>query len=480
NPPLFTIVAANKAYLETGGVILQDLEGKGFFDSFLKHRLQRDEKSYQVLVDSFNKVVSTRQQDLLPNLHVEVKDKKGNPKHRYLRIINAPLINEAGELTHIMHILMDISDAIKDVQKKQSAFEFADAQRRKAVQFEERLRLAIESAQLGTWYIELPDQKLTLSLRAKEILGLRPDDNPSVEDLIGQVREDYRQKSRDVLATAILNEEVINYELPVIGHYDKKLRWLKVTGKLYPDYGTNGRISGTAMDITEQKLDDIRKNDFISMVSHELKTPLTSMKAYVQMLMGKASKFAGKFILTSLQKVHNQVEKMRKIIIAFLDVARVQEGKMTLNIQRFDLPAMVKETVEENDVLATRHSVILDLCDSIFINADKEKLMQVLSNLLSNAIKYSPAGSPVKVSCGQKDNMAIVAVKDEGIGIPPKDIGQLFKRFYRVENNYTQNISGFGIGLYLCYEIIKRHNGNIWVESKPNKGSTFYFSVPCN
>ena len=134
--------------------------------------------------------------------------------------------------------------------------------------------------------------------------------------------------------------------------------------------------------------------------------------------------------------------------------------------------------MQETKLTVTSHQIALLPCSSVTIRADQDKIGSVISNFLSNAIKYSPRGVLIEVACKVIDKEVVVSVRDEGMGIKPQHLDKLFDRFYRVETKHTQHISGFGIGLYLSAEIVRRHNGRIWVESEVGVGSTFYFSLP--
>jgi signal transduction histidine kinase len=144
----------------------------------------------------------------------------------------------------------------------------------------------------------------------------------------------------------------------------------------------------------------------------------------------------------------------------------------------FELDELIKEVIDETKTTTSSHSLNFIECDPVEVFADRGKIASVISNLLSNAIKYSPAGRNIEIQCEAKGDQVLVSVKDEGIGVKPQDKERLFDRYYRVTNTNTTHISGFGIGLYLCAEIINYHSGKIWVESEDGKGSTFYFSLP--
>jgi two-component system sensor histidine kinase VicK len=196
------------------------------------------------------------------------------------------------------------------------------------------------------------------------------------------------------------------------------------------------------------------------------------------MLHNKATKDNDSFAAGALEKVNKQVKKMTTLINGFLDISRLESGKIQLNKQHFDLDRLIKEVIAENSFTAGGHTITCQPCDSTPVFADEDKIGSVISNLLSNAIKYSPKGQLVDVRCEVIDNAVRVSIKDEGMGIKPDDMDKLFDRYHRIETKHTAHISGFGIGLYLSSEIVKRHDGRIWAESESGKGSTFYFELP--
>ncbi|MBB6238074.1 signal transduction histidine kinase [Pedobacter sp. AK013] len=219
-----------------------------------------------------------------------------------------------------------------------------------------------------------------------------------------------------------------------------------------------------------------QKNDFISMVSHELKTPLTSISAYVQLMQNR--RLSDPFVVNTLDKVQKQIRKMSSIIGSFLNVSRLESGKIHLNLSHFDLDKVISEVVEDLRLIHSTNQITFVEGEPKLIHADKDKISSVISNLISNAVKYSDWSSTVLVKSVTRGNEVYVSVSDHGIGIQAHDMEKLFDRFYRVENQQTKTISGFGIGLYLSAEIINLHHGKIWAESNYGAGSTFHFSLP--
>jgi len=214
------------------------------------------------------------------------------------------------------------------------------------------------------------------------------------------------------------------------------------------------------------------------MVSHELKTPLTSLTAIVQLANSKLVNSEDSFLVNAMRKANQQVKKMSTMINGFLNISRLESGKIHIDKQDFDMEVLIADVIDDANLTTGTHLIRFEKCQPTLVNADRDKISSVISNYISNAIKYSPKEKPVIVDCYVKGGQVIVSVKDEGMGINAEDLAKIFDRYYRVETNRTRHISGFGIGLYLSAEIIERHKGKVWAESETGKGSTFYFSLP--
>jgi PAS domain S-box-containing protein len=256
---------------------------------------------------------------------------------------------------------------------------------------------------------------------------------------------------------------------------------IDVSLSISPIRDSRGNIIGVskiARDISEKKLEEIRKNDFIGMVSHELKTPLTSLTALIQVLNMKLKAADDPFVTGASEKATVQVKKMAKMINGFLNVSRLESGQLLIEKRKFEMRALIKELIGESQLVFPGSNIRFEAGEEISLNADSDKIGSVISNLIGNAIKYSDRGSPVTVSCNRQGGNVQVSVRDEGIGIDKEHTEKLFERYFRVETTDTRHISGFGIGLYVSSEVIRRHGGRIWVESEPGKGSTFHFTLP--
>ncbi|MEJ2883149.1 PAS domain S-box protein [Pedobacter sp. GR22-6] len=384
-------------------------------------------------------------------------------RFRWLRAIGNLKADPSGTFSAFTGVVMDITEQYLAAREIKRA--------------EENLRMAIEAAGLGTFYINAADRIFVASPKLKQFFGYHGHEEVSYETAINQIHPDYRQQVIDLVESAFSKGTRFDLEYPIIGYYDGKIRWVRGIGEMQHSDGKD-YFTGVLHEITEKKQDEIRKNDFIGMVSHELKTPLTSMKGYIQFLTLKLRKQEDDFILSALEKANTQIGKMTNMINGFLNVSRLESGKIHIDLQHFDLAGLVQEAKEEAQTTMTSHTITFEPVEHTPVYADRDKIGQVIHNLISNAVKYSPQASTINVACIRHNGTAIISVTDRGMGIKTDDLERIFDRYYRVEGSHMYTISGFGVGLYLCAEIIKRHQGKIWAESEFGTGTTFYFKLP--
>ncbi|GAB2685129.1 hypothetical protein GCM10027037_03220 [Mucilaginibacter koreensis] len=390
---------------------------------------------------------------------------KGELKEFFFNYDFTPLQNEAGQVWGLLNTATDVTATVKA--------------RIKAERAEDLFRLSVSSANMGTWHLDAKTNSLTASERTKELFGYLPHEDMPLDAAVTQIAPEYREHVTKAIQAAISAGESYDLEYPIIGHRDKKLRWVRATGKLYTkEDGSMTDFLGTLIDITERKMTEQRKNDFIGIVSHELRSPLTSLNGYIQMLDIKASNQGDELIAGIANKAKRQVDRMRTLITGFLDVARMNEGKIQLHRKRFDMKSLMKLAEEELMATANTHKLVFHAVEHILVDADQDKIEQVLINYINNAVKYSPGESTIRVSCIKENGEVKVCVKDEGMGLAHKDQQRVFERFYRVESEAMQTTKGFGIGLYLCRELVELHGGRAGVVSKLGKGSEFWFSLP--
>jgi len=379
----------------------------------------------------------------------------------------------------LAHHVISRLELKRKVLQLQDAEDIAKQQNVKLRESEDRLRTAIQSAEMGTWSVNLKTDELTISDQTRRLHGIGDRLPLTLNASLSMINPEHRRQVAQQIADAVQTgaQFVVEYELnPMDG---SKTRWLRSTGIVSTDKeGKPERIAGTILDVTERKQDDQRKSDFIGMVSHELKTPLTSLNAYLQMLQAKAKKAEDAFTSGALDKSVKQVKKMRVMINGFLNLSRLESGKLHIDRQVFDMATLIEEMEEEYRDMLNTHRIIFAPTENALVYADSDKVGQVINNFISNAVKYSPLGTIIEVACISDNGWVQVSVKDEGVGVAQEDLDKLFDRYYRVEGKQMENIAGFGIGLYLSAEIIERHVGTIWAESKVGEGSTFYFKLP--
>ena len=223
-----------------------------------------------------------------------------------------------------------------------------------------------------------------------------------------------------------------------------------------------------------------KRDDFFSVASHELKTPVTSLKAYTQLLMMDAAESGDVHTEQILEKMHSQINKLTSLITGLLDSSKVQTGQMAYHKQLFPIGTLIAETIDEIKSQHSEHQLILKSDSNAEICADRERIKQVLKHLLNNAVKYASKSKEIIIELVHHKDKIICSVKDFGHGIVEDEIEKVFDRFYRVTGNNLHTYPGLGLGLYISKEIIQNHSGKMWVESQTGQGSTFYFELPLN
>ena len=216
-----------------------------------------------------------------------------------------------------------------------------------------------------------------------------------------------------------------------------------------------------------------RKDEFLSIASHELKTPLTSIKAFNQLMKRtREEKRLDGFIDKSAEHIY----RLERLINDLLDVTKINAGKMNYSMEPFSFSQLLADSIANMQYNST-HEIILESAPELTFTGDRLRLEQVMNNFLTNAAKYSPNGRAILVNSRLEDDSVIVSVQDFGIGIAPENLDKLFDRYYRVDNT-AMRFEGLGLGLFISSEILKRHQGSFWIESELGKGSTFYFRLP--
>jgi len=374
---------------------------------------------------------------------------------RRVQTYPVPTFDERGELTGAINTLVDITEAVQSEEKQ---------------------------AMLAA-IVDTSDDAIV----SKTLQGIITSWNHSAEKMFGYTEQEAVGKH----ITLIIPPERLTEEEYIIGqiisgnrvdHFEtirmaKDGSRIPISITVSPVVNKSGVIIGAskiARDITERKKADEQRTEFISLASHELKTPLTSIAGYMQILDNftadeKSKKFVG--------KTRQQVNKLTQLVSDLLDVTKIDAGRLHISKEIFDINKVLLDAVELIGHLQHSHQVSINITQPAFVYGNPQRLEQVFINLLTNALKYSPDAREIIVSQEIGNNCVVVSVRDFGIGIPASGIKEIFKRFYKIDE-LTRNLSGLGIGLYISNQIVEKHHGKLWAESKLGKGSTFYVELP--
>jgi PAS domain S-box-containing protein len=380
----------------------------------------------------------------------------------------SPVIDESGKPMGVLVICNETTGKVSAYNELEHA--------------KKELEFTIEAAKLGTWDLDPVTNKLKGNARLKSWFGLSPEDGILLDEAIAVIADEDRERVTEAIQKALQKGSDGNYNVTytIINPIDNAKRTVRAVGKaLFDNNGNAYRFSGTLEDITDEYHLQQRKDEFISVASHELKTPLTSLKASMQILqkLVKTDPASDKLPLF-IDKASNNLNKLLYLMDDLMNVSKIQHGQLALNKTRIDLVELVKDC-SEHAQMDGNHLVIFMGDSELMLYADYRRIDQVVVNLLNNAIKYAPQSDRIEITIEHNADHAKVSVRDFGIGVRPEKLPHLFDRYYRVDSLGVQ-FSGLGLGLYISAEIVRRHGGEIGVESEEGHGSTFWFTLPMN
>lgn len=221
------------------------------------------------------------------------------------------------------------------------------------------------------------------------------------------------------------------------------------------------------------------KTDLLAMVSHELRTPLATIKGYSTMMLDYFARLNSNEKQDYLKSIDHSTDRLAILVDNLLDTSRMEAGLLKLEKHPMSITRLLNTVTTEAKVWVTQHYIVTRLEKDIpRVNLDAKRIRQVLDNLINNAIKYSPPGTKIIITAKKADNEALISINDQGSGIPPEELTNIFDRMYRIEQRLYSGVDGLGLGLYICRRLIEAHGGHIWVESKLGQGSTVFFTLP--
>lgn len=343
---------------------------------------------------------------------------------------------------------------------------------------QKRLNMALKYSKLAVWEMDLQNYKVVRSDTHDVLFGYSSQqENWSIENYLNHLLPEDTQPFKDTIETGSKGS-LINFKAR-IKKLDQTVIWINLVGKAELNAeGEPYKLLGTIKDITKDKIDERHKDEFISTISHELKTPITSIKAQVQILERKFIAASDVAVSLMLKRMNLQINRLNILIRDLLDVGRIDEQVLPLHQDEFLFNDMVEDTVNEIQRTTVTHRLLIKTTEIIPCQGDRGRISQILANLLTNAIKYSPGKNKIIITFREQNQQIVCTVQDFGIGIPIEKQPHIFERFYRAAGIQNNVISGLGLGLYISTELIKRLKGTIGLESTPGEGSTFYFTVP--
>jgi PAS domain S-box-containing protein len=393
----------------------------------------------------------------------------------------SPIRDSSGRVVGMSSISRDISERRRSEAERERLLEEIDSEQR-------FFQAVVDSAPVGIVVLRAPDYACeAFNSMAQVVSG----NNLQLGKPYADIWPEARQSCLSIFDEVVRTGEphyAPDVPIQIQPSNDPSPREAYFTLVTVPFVGREGRgdaVLRLAIETTEevktrqriQELDRL-KDEFITIAAHELRTPLTSLKGYTQTATRHLRHLEeAEAARKALGIINTQADRMTMLVTQLLDVSRIQAGKLEFQLRPIELVGLAAETVEQLQTSTERHHLSFKGEAPITVFADAERVQQVLFNLIHNAIKYSPRGGDIQVSLLQDGERALVAVADRGSGISFDDQARVFERFFR-GTTPSQGAGGLGLGLYICKDIVGRLGGRIWVESVPEKGSTFYFTLP--
>jgi signal transduction histidine kinase len=338
----------------------------------------------------------------------------------------------------------------------------------------ERLQSAIASLKSGTWTFDISTNSLMVCGRCKELIPALKVTGSIIEGQEVIANSDHVLES---FYKALTTHTAFDIEVSVSAVNNHDPKWLRITGTTnLSRSNVVPKMHGSIEDISCRKQLEILRQDYLAIASHDLRSPLSVIKLYIQLCEREAYKQGNHLVQEMLKKSGLQVDKMNSMLECYLESPATDAG--TYFPECFVIQDVFEEMIHDLRLLYPGHHISLKPDTGIMVFADRGKIGQVVQNLLSNAIKFSSQSEAITIKFQRLKCYVQVEICDHGIGIKPADQEKIFDRFYRAERVNDMPIKGYGIGLFLTKQIIKQHHGDIWLKSAINKGSTFYFTLP--
>jgi len=389
-------------------------------------------------------------------------ERNGQMEECYFNYVYKPLLNELGEVHSIMIVANEVTSQILDRMALEDN--------------SERLNIALMAGKLGSYDLNLDTGKMETSLQCKLNFGLQADDKLDMEELFAAILPKHREQVNQKIQQAIQHKTFYSAEYQ-ISCPDGSTRWIHANGlPRYDQHGKALRMLGVTQDITLKKEADQRRDDFLSIASHELKTPITSLKGNIQLLDKIKASLASPMAETLIVSAKRGVDKLTSMVEDLLNINRYTEGKLSLKKNHFR-PWQLFEHCCGQVRTDDRYELVLEGDSELMVHADEQRIDQVINNFVENAVKYAPKSEKIYLKVQRVDAQARISVRDTGPGIPQDQLPHLFERYWRADSS-SRDYSGLGLGLFICAEIVRNHGGQIGADSELGEGTEFWLTLP--
>ncbi|WDF45849.1 ATP-binding protein [Chryseobacterium sp. KACC 21268] len=381
---------------------------------------------------------------------------------RYLNFVYKPISDATGKSYAILIVAIDVTDQVNS--------------RESVNEINTRLQIAMDASSLGSTEVNVATGIMQSTDQFKRNYGFSPEEDFTYADLFEAMLPEHHERVKGLVQEAMRTNGIYKTEYPIKWR-DGSLHWIEAHGRpRYNKEGVADRMVGMTADITEKKMFEQRKDDFLSIASHELKTPLTILKASIQLLDRLKDKPFSATHSKLIDQSSKSVETMVVLIDELLNMRRMNEDQLKLEKTKFNLFNMLSNSC--NHVrMEGKYNITVQGDKSIEVYADENRIDQVVINFVNNAVKYAAHSNQIQIIIESLNDEVKVSVKDFGDGIDAEILPHLFDRYYRADHS-GKTYSGLGLGLYICAEIIKKHDGNIGAKSTIGEGSTFWFTLP--
>ncbi|MDB5130465.1 MAG: domain S-box protein [Mucilaginibacter sp.] len=520
NPPEFTIAALNDQYRKNSGTPPGEIIGKPAFDVY-KPWDEASSKQFELLKSGLQQAITEKNVVNLPVLMFESPAEDGKTVNQtWWQIEINPILSAGNKVEYLMCNTLNVTDQEltrrsvgRAKQKEDQLHKELREVNGELMAINEKLTATVEELRLSQASLEQLNGELETRVASRtQILAENEKRSRSILDALPQIawtstlngevdfynRRWYDYTGLDLDTTSwqqVIHPDDLQYNLDkysAILQSDKPgefeirekgkdgiYRWHLV--RIQPLFGESGEIEhwiGTATDIDALKKLQQQKDDFISIASHELKTPITALKASLQLLDKMKDNLSAEMLPKLIMQSRKSMQKISTLVDDLLNLGRLQQRNLQLNKTTFTISEMLNASCNPISV-AGKHIFYISGDKELQVHADEHRIEQVIVNLVNNAVKYAPDSNEIVFFIQQINDMAKISVKDNGPGIPNDKLPHLFDRYYKVDHAEHPG-SGLGLGLYISSEIVKRHSGEMGVESELGKGSTFWFTLPVN